>query len=42
MDALVIIIGLAIVVLFLAGAAVGTDSREGLQDDHQRRLPEGI
>ena len=42
MDALVIIIGIALMVLFLVGGAIGADSRESLADDHRRSQPEGI
>lgn len=43
MDALVLIAAFGILLLIDVGViAFGADSREQLQDDHQRRLPGGI
>ena len=42
-DVLVIIAALGILLLIdIAVVAFGADSREQMQDDHQRRLPGGI
>ena len=43
MDGLILIAALGILLLIDIGVvAFGADSREQLQDDHQRRLPGGI
>ena len=42
MDALSIIIIVALGVLILGGGVIGADSRETLGDDHRRSLAEGI
>jgi|SoimicMinimDraft_2_1059730.scaffolds.fasta_scaffold215076_1 hypothetical protein len=38
MDALVLILGIAVSVLIISGGILGVDSRDGIQDDHQRSL----
>lgn len=43
MDGLVLIAALGILLLVdIAVVAFGADSRDQMQDDHQRRLPGGI
>ncbi|KRT62494.1 MAG: hypothetical protein XU10_C0026G0005 [Chloroflexi bacterium CSP1-4] len=43
MDGLVLIASLGILLLMnIAVVAFGADSRDQMQDDHQRRLPGGI
>jgi hypothetical protein len=36
MDAFMMILGIAFLVLVIAGGAFGVDSRDGMRDDHQR------
>jgi len=36
MDAFMMILGIAFLVLVIAGGAYGVDSRDGMSDDHQR------
>lgn len=43
MDGLVLIASLGILLLMnIAAVAFGADSRDQMQDDHQRQLPGGI
>jgi hypothetical protein len=38
MDALALVLGIAVFVLMISGGILGVDSRDEIQDDHQRSL----